>query len=157
MEQHPHPLRAKRAKEFKERIGFDALAAKEMPDKGIVADWPNCGALFGLTESDWSADESLHMLTRERLTERECILKRPGERLWVRMYVSTASAADVREQLIRLATDTSLPKVPYVPGPADLGTLSLTVPGLGDYIVSFYNVGFIVFSDEGGRDALSRW
>jgi hypothetical protein len=80
-----HPLDSKRMMEFKERIGFDTLAAKEMPGKGVVAEWPNCLELFGLTESDWSGDwstdESLSMLVAERVTERECVPKRPGERL----------------------------------------------------------------------------
>lgn len=154
-----HPAVAKRIADFKARIHFDALAAKETRGKGVVAEWPGCAALLGLTEKDWagdwSSDNALSLFDGRGIAERECTLERAGEQIWVRMYVSVESSI-VRERLVDLANETTMPVSPFVRGPDDLGTLALFVPGMGGserhFIATFYNVGFAIRREGGARD-----
>lgn len=145
---------------LKTRIGFDAAVSNESRAEAAVVRWPDMRAAVGLAPGEWTlAGDSI---AREGGgVTREWVLRRGRETVSILAFVASDGPEPARAFLLRRATENMLVDSPFVRGPADLGTLSVTdlPPSPPIYLWLFRNLCLEVEGRETAVDvlAIAHW
>lgn len=119
------PMQSRRLIEFRKTIGFDAALAKERRDAQVLVDWNGLQSppeLKGWNRRiDVTAGEGGEQFISIDFTRNE-------EQVNLNIEVFNPKRNKAPESLLIKADSVTAMKIPYVKGPHDLGTLSLTSP-----------------------------
>ncbi|HLL55496.1 MAG TPA: hypothetical protein VK447_18195 [Myxococcaceae bacterium] len=111
-------------KTFKEKLGFDKIV--ETPrDAGVVANWDLLEKRLPSPEKGWELFTADINSARSGVVTRDWTFHKEDSALTVKVHVSSTGTDAVRKRLVSLATTTSLPFIPYIRGPEQLGQLSV--------------------------------
>lgn len=109
--------------EFKREIGYTDSPAGAAATEWVACEWPAPAQLPGLGEG-WKVlyDE---VLVEQGSGIRKIDLRHELEELSLEIFVSSTGPQAARERLVRIASSTMMPQIPYRKGPANLGDLSV--------------------------------
>lgn len=124
------PMDPDKVAHFKARIGFDQRPRGAAPRPQPAVAWPDPLAAPGVAGGGWvvAADSAWR---EGQGCAREWVLRRGPETLVVLAFVSGAGEEGARDFFLARACNTMTLEVPYVPGPEDLGSLSVQSPHAG--------------------------
>lgn len=124
------PMDPDKVARFKTRIGFDQRPRAFAPGLQPAVPWPDPLAAPGVAGAGWAvaADTTWR---QDQGSVREWVLRRGPEALMVLAFVSGAGEDGARDFFLARACNTMTLEVPYVPGPQDLGSLSVQSPHAG--------------------------
>lgn len=124
------PMDPDKVARFKARIGFDQRPRAFAPVLQPAVLWPDPLAAPGVAGAGWAvaADSTWR---QDQGSAREWVLRRGPEALMVLAFVSGAGEDGAQDFFLARACNTMTLEVPYVPGPPDLGSLSVQSPHAG--------------------------
>jgi hypothetical protein len=124
------PMDPDKVARFKARIGFDQRPRGVAPGPHPAVVWPDPLAAPGVAGGGWAVAADTPW-REEHGSAREWVLRRGPETLVVLAFVSGTGEEGARDFFLARACNTMTLEVPYVPGPADLGSLSVHSPHAG--------------------------
>jgi hypothetical protein len=152
----PNQFDENRVENFKTRVGFSKLANLRGLD-GVNANWDDLPKFLASDVKPLQLDAAKVYGLEPGLTEAAWRWKpKKGEtELTVSVFVSGTGAARAQEKLLSLASATMMVKIPYEPGPAGLGDLSVrSLKPPSDVVMWVYrNVCVHVDNQRSGRAA----
>lgn len=132
-----------RVKRFKSLIGYEEALKGLDPNKGVVYDWPDPSSWEGLKGSLWKIYGETLRAEKAAVTRR-WFLRQGDQTLLIEIVVSSAGPDLSGKHLLKIASSSTLPEIPFTKGPKDLGQLAIQF-GNGEpkiLIWTFHNVCF---------------
>ncbi len=136
---------------FKNNIGFDKLPPVEHSSRGVVVAWPDIRQAPDLGPH-WQILADTTWWERNGGIKNQ-ILGRGGERLVFTIFLAQAGEDAARMFLLDKVSQTTMAAIPYIRGPANLGTLSLTAGQPIDSVAWYFSN--VVFQIEATNTALN--
>lgn len=149
-----------RVKRFKSLIGYEEALKGLDPNKGVVCDWPDPSSWEGLKGSLWKIYGETLRAERAAVI-RKWFLRHRDHTLLIEIVVSSGDPRLPAEYLLKKASSSTLPEIPFINGPRDLGQLSTQFANGEPKILiwTFYNVCFHIQQIEQKINILplARW
>lgn len=153
------PVQVQKIERFKKRIDFDNALRLENAAQAVRAVWPDPRGAPGLG-AGWSVAGDTIWRTNGG-TARQWRLRRRNESLSILIFVTDGDLQPVRDFFLSRASENMMVDVPYVKGPAGLGTLAVHLPfkQAPSVIWLYRNTMFQVDGDDTGLDLLpiAKW
>jgi hypothetical protein len=153
------PLQTDKVERFKRRIDFDKVLKAESADKLVRAIWPDALSAPALGPG-WSVADNTIGRTRGG-SAREWVLRRGDETVSILIFVSEGGVQPARQFFLLRASNNMMMEVPYLKGPAGLGTLAvhLSHKQAPSFIWVYRNTTFQVDAQDTSLDILpiARW
>ncbi len=147
----PGVMNQREIDDFKNRIGFSKLTDVD-PFKGVRASWGQLPIVLAPQLPGLKLSSAKTYPIAPGLAEGSWTWKRGDSTFSVSAFVSGTGATRARDQLVSLATNTMMVKIPYDKGPVDLGDLSIqdSVAPVEQIIWVSHNVCVLVRDDGTG-------
>lgn len=152
-------LQMGKVERFKQRIDFEGALRDENTAEAVRAIWPNPMSAPGLG-AGWSVVGDTTWRT-DGGAAREWVLRRSEEAVSILIFVADGGVQPARQVFLLRATESNMVDVPYVKGPAGLGTLAVHLPfkQASSLIWVYRNTAFHVGADDTSLDILpmAKW
>ena len=116
-----------RVDSFKERIGFSKLKEVTGPD-GVLARWEDLQKALTIQLKRLRLERTDCSVVESGMGEAEWIWRRGESSVDVSIFVSGAGPEKAQQKLLAIGSNTTMVRIPYEAGPADLGDLSIHDP-----------------------------